>query len=289
MVPKMLFGKASITKNKSITNSNGDTIYVVSIVFTAMATPDISTLIKKLNNRKREVLTLNSIKTLNDSSLCEELSFVIRNDQDIRYELDSLQRNLTSLLNSNTFTYEEIEPQNKSFLDIVLTGTNNLNYGVNGAGLVTGSVEHHFYAQKNVFTGHARWRGKNGVWYSTELNPRFYGNQYTGKRVARINNNVGKISTGLFYLSTVISSGHLLYGIYKKDDKKIIKSSADIIIGCVAAYCGPPGWIIGGMYLIMDLAGVFDNNYCGSTYNDPTIAPRDKTYVAPKCPLPFIK
>lgn len=253
-----------------------------------MATPDISILIQKLNDRKKCVLTLNSTKALSDSSLCEEMSFAIRNDQEIRQELDSLQLNLISLLNSDTLTCENIEPQDVNFVDTIFNYGNNLNYGINGAGLMAGSIEHRFYAQKNIFTGHKRWRGKNGVWYSTDANPRFYGNQYTGKRDARINNKVGKIGTKLFIFGTAISSAQLLKSVYEKDDRAILKSSTDIVIGCVATF-GPPGWIIGGMYLMMDLAGVFDGNYGSPTYRDPTIAPRDKTYVAPKVPQIFFK
>lgn len=255
-----------------------------SIAFRAMATPDISTLIQKLNDRKKSVLTLNSAKSLNDSSLCAEMSFVIRNDQEIRQELDSLQLNLISLLNSNTLTCENIEPQDMSIIDTIFSYGNNLNYGINGAGLIAGSIEHHFYAQKNIFSGHTRWRGKNGVWYSTDVNPKFYGNQYTGKRDARINNKIGKIGSKLFIVGTVISSAQLLKGVYEKKDRAILKSSTDIIIGCVATYGGPPGWIIGGMYLLMDLAGVFADNYRCPAFSVPTIAPRDKTYVAPKVP-----
>lgn len=255
-----------------------------SIVFRTMATPDISRLIKKLDNRKKYVLSINLSKALNDSTLSEEMSFAIRNDPEIRQELDSLQLNLISLLNSDTLTYETIEPQDTSIVDTILGYGNNLNYGINGAGLMAGSIEHRFYAQKNIFTGHARWRGKNGVWYSTDVNSKFYGNQYTGKRDARINNKVGKIGNKLFIVGTAISSIQLLKGVYDKDDRAILKSSTDIIIGCIASFGGPPGWIIGGMYLIMDLAGVFDGYYGSPTYCDPTIAPMDKTYVAPKVP-----
>lgn len=254
-----------------------------------MATPDISILIQKLSDRKKSVLTLNARKALNDSTLSEEVSFAIRNDQEIRQELDGLQLNLISLLNSDTLTCETLEPQDTCIIDTILGYANNLNYGINGAGLMAGSIEHRFYAQKNIFTGHTRWRGKNGVWYSTDVNPKFYGNQYTGKRSARINNKVGKIGNKLFIVGTAISSAQLLKGVYDKDDRVILKSSTDIVIGCVASFGGPPGWIIGGMYLIMDLVGVFDGHYGSQTYCDPTIAPRDKTYVAPKVPPIFFK
>lgn len=254
-----------------------------------MATPDISKLIQKLSDRKKSVLNSNVKKALNDSTLYEEVSFAIRNDQEIRQELDSLQLNLSSLLNSETLTCETIEPQDTCIIDTILGYGNNLNYGINGAGLMAGSIEYHFYAQKNIFTGHARWRGKNGVWYSTDVNSKFYGNQYTGKRADRINNKVGKIGNKLFILGTAISSAQLLKGVYDKDDRAILKSSTDIVIGCVASFGGPPGWIIGGMYLLMDLAGVFDGHYGSQTYRDPTIAPRDKTYVAPKVPPIFFR
>lgn len=113
-----------------------------------MATPDISILIQKLNDRKKCVLTLNSTKASSDSSLCEEMSFAVRNDQEIRQELDSLQLNLISLLNSDTLTCENIEPQDVNFVDTIFNYGNNLNYGINGAGLMAGSIEHRFYAQK---------------------------------------------------------------------------------------------------------------------------------------------
>lgn len=260
-----------------------------SIVFKSMATPDISILVQKLNDRKKCVLSLNSKKALSDSSLCEELSFAVRNDQEIRQELDSLQLNLISLLNSDTLTCENIEPQDANFVDTIFNYGNNLNYCISGAGLMTGSIEHHFYAQKNLFTRNTRWRGKNGVWYSTDANPKFYGNQYTGKRDARIHNKIGKVGTKLFIVGILISTAQLIKGVYEKDDRAILKSSTDIIIACIATYGGPPGWIIGGMYLMMDLAGVFDGNYGSPTYCDPTIAPRDKTYVAPKTPQIFFK
>lgn len=253
------------------------------VFFKNMATPDISKLIQVLNEKERQVLTLNSTKALNDSTLCDELSVIIRNDQAIKQELDSIQLQIASLLNSKTLSHDNIELQDMSKIEQIL---NVSSYYVNGTGIAAGVLEHQLYVQKNMFSKHVNWRGQNGVWYNTELNPRFYGNQYTGKRKNIINNKLGKLGTGLFWIGTVYSSAQLINGIYHKDDYKIVKSSVDIIIGCIASYGGPPGWIIGGMYLLMDLGGAFDNAaHKSNTSHDFTIAPRDNTYVvAPKIP-----
>lgn len=89
----------------------------------------------------------------------------------------------------------------------------------------------------------------------------------------------------MFWLSTTYSGIKLVHGLYTKNDYEIFKSSLDITVGCIAAYGGPPGWIIGGIYLMLDLGGAFDyENLRGVIRNNNpyNIAPRDKTYVAPK-------
>jgi RHS repeat-associated protein len=151
-----------------------------------------------------------------------------------------------------------------------------IGMSINAAGFISSGGEY-----SNVVYGN--WRGANGKWYPT----RWGGNQWTGAR-STVMSRAGAFklaSRGFFVVGTGISlyqgGDALLYGDYEGASK----SGLDIGMGAFATFGGPPGWIIGGGYFLLDAIGAFNRPVITIPYISPSYSIPDKTYVVP----PIIK
>ena len=130
----------------------------------------------------------------------------------------------------------------------------------------------------NVING--SWRGVNGKWNSLDWG----GNKWTGARANALSKaGYFKLaSRGLFVIGTGISlyqgGDALLNGNYAGT----FKSGLDISMGALATFGGPPGWIIGGGYFLLDAFGAFNRPMITTPSILPTYAVPDNTYVAPQ-------
>ena len=213
-------------------------------------------------------------------------------------ELDTISNNALLLLQNNEGSLICYSDDNCLPLIDELNQSNQI---ISSTGTILGAKEYRLFIETNQWNrltpltkrlnGH--WRGRNGKWYAdvpTEGKP-FYGNQYTGNK-ADIKAKAGKfrmMGKACFYLSTGISLYDLANSCIKGDYSGALKASVDISIGIIAAYGGPVGWAIGGIYLILNLCGTFDNTFhksSNSYYRDPLKCDMDNTYVAPKI-IPF--
>lgn len=152
-----------------------------------------------------------------------------------------------------------------------------IGIGLNAAGFVSSAGEY-----SNVINGN--WRGINGKWNSLEWG----GNQWTGARANALSKaGYFKIaSRGFFVVGTGISlyqgGDALLNGNYAG----AAKSGLDIGMGAFATFGGPPGWIIGGGYFLLDAVGAFDRPMNTTPYVPAMFAVPDNTYVAPRVIFP---
>lgn len=161
-------------------------------------------------------------------------------------------------------------------------GRNNSLYmvstGLNAASFAVSAGE---YA--NVING--SWRGVNGKWYSTS----WQGNQWTGARSSAISKSgVFKLAgRGIFVVSTGISLYEGGDALLNGDYASAAKAGLDIGMGAFATFAGPPGWVIGGGYFLLDAFGAFERPYITTPYILPSYAVPDNTYVAPPVIIPY--
>jgi hypothetical protein len=145
--------------------------------------------------------------------------------------------------------------------------------------MITG---HGFMTRRlHVFTLLTHWRrGVNGKWNSLDWG----GNQWTGARSNALSRaGYFKLaSRGFFVVGTGISlyegGDALMTGNYAG----AAKSGLNIGMGAFATFGGPPGWIVGGGYFLLDALGAFDRPTIATPFIQPSFAIPDKTYVAPK-------
>jgi len=151
-----------------------------------------------------------------------------------------------------------------------------IGMGLNAAGYVSSAGE---YSNVKKEVGEV-----NGKWNSLEWG----GNQWTGASTYALS-KAGYFrlaSKGFFVVGTGISlyqgGNALLNGNYAG----AAKSGLDIGMGTFATFGGPPGWIIGGGYFLLDAIGAFDRPMITTPYTPPMYAVPDNTYVAPPVIFP---
>ena len=133
----------------------------------------------------------------------------------------------------------------------------------------------------NVING--MWKGANGKWYSTNWG----GNQWTGARTNALSKaGYFKLaSRGMFFVGAGISGYEGYVAFQSGDYSGVAKSALDIGMGAFATFGGPPGWIIGGGYFLLDAVGAFNGPVRSMSNPYPQYAVPDNTYVAPPLPL----
>ena len=257
-----------------------------------MANPDTRKLLKLINTRVSQTLHAHYTICHQSDTLCGELNLLISNDTLIRNELDTVRNKLVNLLNSNSFKYEKTDTCPFPSENLINDGM----YFVNGLGLAASAIEYKYYVRKSTFGKQKYWRGKNGVWHAVDINDQLRRNDLTLEQNTRINNKWGKISEKCLWIS-ILWSGYQIYdGIKSNNDYKVIKAGLDIAVGFIAAYGGPGGWVIGAIYLMLDIGGAFDpprpnidhSPLPPSNIPKYPILPKDKTNIVPKTPFDLL-
>jgi hypothetical protein len=186
--------------------------------------------------------------------------------------------NYDEFLKSDTYSMlRQGQATENSFENTPHVGGSNTLYaigvGLNASGFVSSAGEY-----SNVING--SWRGVNGKWNSLDWG----GNQWTGARSNALSRaGYFKLaSRGFFVVGTGISlyegGDALMTGNYAG----AAKSGLNIGMGAFATFGGPPGWIVGGGYFLLDALGAFDRPTIATPFIQPSFAIPDKTYVAPK-------
>ncbi len=90
----------------------------------------------------------------------------------------------------------------------------------------------------------------------------------------------------MFYAGILVS-GYQGYSAYQaKDYSAVSKSGFDIGMGAFATFGGPPGWIVGGGYFVLDAFGMIGRPASITPYSIPLYPAQDNTYVAPPIIFP---
>ena len=95
------------------------------------------------------------------------------------------------------------------------------------------------------------------------------------------------MSRGFFVVGTGISLYQGGNALLKGNYAVAAKSGLDIGMGALATFGGPPGWIIGGGYFLLDAIGAFNRPLITTPYIVPAYVVPDKTYVSPPVIFPL--
>lgn len=255
-----------------------------------MGNKELSSLTSYLNSQLNSAWRVAADSSSCNKAFCQELCSTInmslKTNPQTKVELELFaQEAMRQLLSNSMLLRENGIPteNNSSTVDNILNITGKAG---TAAGFYTGYKQYDLYIEAKWNGGVGKWKGKNGVWYMEKVDGKkpFWGNQFTGSRkdiIAEANkySNIGKV---LFFVGAGISAYQGYKSYQAGDGHGVVKAGADILVGIIATWGGPVGWAIGGIYLILDLAGAFDPRYsqCVSPYaKNPHVNLRDNTYV----------
>ncbi len=255
-----------------------------------MGNKELSSLTSYLNSQLNSAWRVAADSSSCNKAFCQELCSTInmslKTNPQTRVELELFAQEAMRQLHSNSMLLRESgipTENNSSTVDNILNITGKAG---TAAGFYTGYKQYDLYIEAKWNGGVGKWKGKNGVWYMEKVDGKkpFWGNQFTGSRKDIIAESMkySKIGYVLFGVGTTISIIQGAISFTKGNIGGAVKSVVDIAVGAIATWGGPVGWAIGGIYLILDLAGAFEPRYsqCVSPYaKNPHVNLRDNTYV----------